>query len=75
MCNFSNKHLCDFAKRCSLSFRIAHVQASVTGKKQGVWRLARCQQRAQTQTYPWVGGFPVLCENQKVREGRICHFD
>ena len=33
-------------------------------KKQGAWRLARCQQRAQVQTYPWVGGFLVLGENQ-----------
>ena len=23
---------------------------------QGACRLARCQQRAQAQTYPWVGG-------------------
>ena len=29
----------------------------------------------QAQTYPWVGGCLVLCENQGVREGRICHFD
>ena len=46
--------LCDFAKRCPLSFRlntsIGRVQASVAGKKQGAWRLARYQQRAQAQT-------------------------
>ena len=56
-------YLGDFAKRCPLSFRlntgIAHVQASVAGKKQGACHLARCQLRAQAQTYPWVGGF--LC--------------
>ena len=39
MCNFSNKYVCDFAKRCSLSFHIARVQASVAGKKQA---LASC---------------------------------
>ena len=48
--------LCDFAKRRPLSFRlntgIARVQASVAGKNHGAWRLARCQQRAQAQTYP-----------------------
>ena len=38
-------------------------------KNQGAWRLARCQQRAQAQTYPWVGGFLVLCENQGVGRG------
>ena len=52
--------LCDFAKRCPLSFRlntgIARVQASVAEKNQGACCLARCQQRAQAQTYPWVGG-------------------
>ena len=63
-------YLCDFAKSCLLSFRlntgIARVQASVVGK---------CQLRAQAQTYPWVGGFLVLCENQGGRERRFCHFD
>ena len=67
--------LCDFAKRCPLSFRlntgIGRVQASVAGKKQGAWRLARYQQKAQAQTYPWVGGLLVLCENQGSREGEI----
>ena len=71
--------LCDFAKKCPLSFRlntgIGRVQASVAGKKQGAWRLARNQQRAQAQTYPWVGGLLDLCENQGGREGRFCHFD
>ena len=68
-----------FANRYLLSFRlntgIAHVQASVTGENQGACRLARSQLRAQAQTYPWVGGFLVLCENQGCREGRFCHFD
>ena len=56
----TNLYLCDFAKRCPLSFRlntgIARVQASVAEKTQGACCLARCQQRAQAQTYPWVGG-------------------
>ena len=69
--------LCDFAKRCLLSFRlntgIALVQASEAGKNpEG---LSSCQVlRAQAQTYPWVGGFLVLCEDQGGREGRFCHF-
>ena len=67
--------LCDFAKRCPLSFRlntgIGRVQASVAGKKQGAWRLARYQQRALAQTYPWVGGLLVLFDNQGGREGEI----
>ena len=71
--------LCDFAKRCPLCFRlnmgIARVQASVAGKNQGACCVPRCQQRAQAETYPWVGGSLVLCENQGVREGRFCHFD
>ena len=72
--------LCDFAKRCPLSFRlntgIARVQASVAAKKPGgLPSCYRCQLRAQAQTYPWVGGFLVLCENQGGREGRFCHFD
>ena len=50
----ANLYLCDFAKRCPLSFRF---QASVAGKKtQGACCLARCQQRAQAQTYARVGG-------------------
>ena len=77
--NVKNICLCDFAKRCLLSFRlntgIARVQASVFGKNQGACHLAKCQQRAQAQTYPWGGGFFVLCENQEGREGRFCHFD
>ena len=32
------------------------VQVSVAEKKQGAYRLVRCQQRAQAQTYPWGGG-------------------
>ena len=57
----ANLYLRDFAKRCPLSFRlntgIARVQASVAGKKtQGACCLARCQQRAQAQTYARVGG-------------------
>ena len=56
-----------------LSFRlntgIARVQASVGAKKPGACRLARCQVRAQAQTYPWVGGVLVLCENQGVGRG------
>ena len=70
-----NIYLCDFAKRSLLSFRlntgIAPVQTSVAGKYQGACRLARCRLRAQAQTYPWVGGFLVLCENQGGREGRL----
>ena len=65
--------MCDFAKRCLLSFRlntgIARVQASVAGKNQGACRLPRCQLKAQAQTYTWVGGFLVLCENQGVGRG------
>ena len=72
-------YLCVFAKRCLLSFRlntgIARVQASVAGKKQGACRLPRCQLKAQAQTYTWVGGFLVLCENHGRREGRFRHFD
>ena len=53
-------YLCDFAKRCPLSFRlnmgIACVQARVAGKKAAGCSLARCQQRAQAQTYLWVSG-------------------
>ena len=75
----ANLYLCDFARRCPLSFRlntgIARVQASVAGKKtQGACSLARCQQRAQAQTYARVGGWLVLCENQGGKEGRFCHF-
>ena len=44
-------------------------------RNKGACRLARSQLRAQAQTYPWVGGFLVLCENQGCREGRFCHFD
>ena len=33
-------------------------------KRQEACCLAECQLRAQAQTYPWVGGFLVLCENQ-----------
>ena len=45
-------------------------------KNQGACHLAKCQQRAQAQAYPWGGvGFFVLCENQGGREGRFCHFD
>ena len=44
-------YLCDFAKRCLLSFRlntcIAPVQASVAGKKSEACRLARCRLRAR----------------------------
>ena len=35
-----------------------------TKKRQEACCLAKCQLRAQAQTYPWVGGFLVLCENQ-----------
>ena len=51
----------------------ARVQASVA-ENQGACRLARCQLRAEALTYPWLGGFLVLCENQGGREGRFCHF-
>ena len=74
--------LCDFAKRCPLRFRLntseGLVHASVAGKKkqktkqkQGACRLARCQQRAQAQTYPRVGGTLVLCQNQRGWGGEI----
>ena len=53
---------------------IARVQASVAAKNQRACRLARCQLRALAQTYPWVGGFLVLSENQGGREERFCHF-
>ena len=53
--------LCDFAKRYPLS---------VAGKKSGGLLSSRCHQRAQAQTYPWVGDWLVLCENQGGREGR-----
>ena len=46
----------------------ARVQASVA-ENQGACRLARCQLRTQAQTYLWVGGFLVLCENQGVGRG------
>ena len=53
-------YLCDFAKRCLLSFHlnmgITCVQAGVAGKKAAGCSLARCQQRAQAQTYLLVGG-------------------
>ena len=35
-------------------------------------RLDRCQHRAQAETYPWVGGFLVLCENQERGGGGGC---
>ena len=40
-------------------------------KNQGACCLAMCQQRAQAHTYLWVGGWRVLCENQRGREGRV----
>ena len=50
-------YLCDFAKRCPISFRlntgIARFQAGVAGKKPR--GLLSCS-AAQTQTYPWVDG-------------------
>ena len=68
--------LCDFAKRCPTSFRLnTGIQASVAGKNHGACRLAKSQLRAQAQTYPWVGGWLVLCETHGGREGRFCHFD
>ena len=48
---------------------IARVQASVAEKNQGAWRLARGQQTAQGQTYPWVGCFLVFSKNQGGRGG------
>ena len=66
------KYLCDFAEGCLLSFRL---NTGMEKKKQGAWHLARCQLRAQVQTYPWMGGFLVLCENQGGRVGRFCNFD
>ena len=69
--------VCDFSKRCTLSFRLNTGISSQCSrkKKQGACSLARCQQRVQAQTYPWVGGWPVLCENQGGKEGRFCHFE
>ena len=50
-------YLCDFAKRCPLSFRLNSGDSQCSRKKnQGASCLARCQRRAQAQTYPWVGG-------------------
>ena len=48
-------YMCDFAKKVSATFSLEHgitrVQASVAEKyTRGLWRLARCQQRAQAQT-------------------------
>ena len=51
----------------------ARVQASVA-ENQGACRLARSQLRTQAQTYPWVGGFLVLCENQGVWRGGLVSF-
>ena len=71
--------MCNFAKSYPPSFRLntgfAGVQASVAEKNQRACRLARCRQRAQAQTYPWVGGSLVLCQNKGGREGRFCHLD
>ena len=71
--------LCDFAKRRPLSFRlntgIGRVQASVAGKKPEGLASCLVSAKGQAQTYPRVGGFLVLCENQGGREGRFCHFD
>ena len=65
-----------YTKRCPLSFPLntGIVLSGVVGKKPGACRLARCQLRAQAQTYLWVGGFLVLSENQGRGEGRFCHF-
>ena len=71
---------CDFAKRCPLSFRlntgIVRVQASAAGTKPrglGVV-LGVSRELAQAQTYPWVGSFLVLCENQGVWRGGFVSF-
>ena len=48
-------YLCDFPKRCQLSFRL-NTGTSVAGKKT---------------TGLSVGGYLVLCENQGGREGRL----
>ena len=63
--------MCDFAKR--FPHRPCSRQCS-RKKKQGACCLAGCQLRAQAQTYPWVGCFLVLSENQGGRERRFCQF-
>ena len=45
----------DYAKRCLLSFCLNTGDTLVQAENQGVCHLARCQLRAQAQTYPkWV---------------------
>ena len=72
--------VCDFTKRCLLSFRlntgIARVQASVFGKKtRGRAILRSVSREPRHRPIRGGGGFFVLCENQGGREGRFCHFD
>ena len=75
----NNIYLCDFANRSLLSFRlntgITRVEASVAGKKPEGLASCLVSAKGQAQTYPRVGGFLVLCENQGGREGRFCYFD
>ena len=51
------------------SLEIARVQASVAEKKPGGLLSCWVSAESQAQTYPWVGGFLVLCENQGVGRG------
>ena len=75
-------YLCDFAKRCPLSFRLntgivrVQLRASVAGTKtRGLdVVLGVSRELAQAQTYPWVGSFLVLCENQGVWRGDFGSF-
>ena len=71
--------LCDFAKRCPLSFRlntgIGRVQASVAGKKNselGVL-LGVSREPRPRPIRGWVASLAllVLCENQGGRKGEI----
>ena len=71
--------VCDFTKRCLLSFRlntdIARVQASVFGEKTGGITSCKVSAESPGPDLSVGGGFFVLCENQGGREGRFCHFD
>ena len=65
--------VCDFTKRCLLSFRlntgIARVQASVFGEKTGGITSCKVSAESPGPDLSVGGGFFVLCENQGGREG------
>ena len=71
------QYLCDFAKRCPLSFRLntGIVQASVAGKKPG--GLPSCYVSAESPGPDLTVGEWLTCFVSKLggREGRFCHFD